>query len=329
MVRGPLVALALSLALPACGSSEAPSGSGGAAGAAGAAGSAGSAGASSAIDPALFDCTATSVPERTSPVPASCATDRSCTTRMVTGHRGAGGEIGVIAPENTLAAVRAAIALGIEFIETDPRPTADGVLVNLHDDDVDRTTDGTGLAAELTLAQIQALNIEAADYPGDFSCERVPTIEQVLALAKGKIVVLLDANKTDRVDLLVAAVHATDTLDWAIFDTDSPEKIQEALLLEPALHTMIRVSDQAEFDAELQTFAAHPPVIVELNEGASPASLGPAVHAAGHRVFTDAFGTDVAAGLADDPSLYGPIFESGADILQTDRPDLVLEYLAR
>jgi hypothetical protein len=129
--------------------------------------------------------------------------------------------------------------------------------------------------------------------------------------------------------LLVAAVHATGTLDWAIFDTDSPEKIEQALAMEPALHIMIRVSDQAELDAELSTFAAHPPVIVELNDGASAASLGPAVHAAGHRVFANAFGTDVAAGLSGNASLYAPIFESGVDIIQTDRPDLVLEYLDR
>jgi glycerophosphoryl diester phosphodiesterase len=181
----------------------------------------------------------------------------------------------------------------------------------------------------MTLAELSALHIDASKYPGDFSCERIPTIEEVLSLARGKIHVLLDANKTDRVDLLVAAVQSTDTLEWAIFDTDSVEKIQAALALEPKLHTMIRIQDEAELDAELATFASHPPIIVELTGGASPAVLAPAVHAAGHRVFTDAFGTDVAAGLSKDASLYGPIYEAGVDIIQTDRPDLVLEYLAR
>jgi hypothetical protein len=88
----------------------------------------------------------------------------------------------------------------------------------MHDTSVDRTTDGTGEVIDLTLAEIQSLTLDTFDLTGDFSCERVPTLEQILEAAKGKVHVLVDANKTDRVDLLVAAIQATDTLDWAIFD---------------------------------------------------------------------------------------------------------------
>jgi glycerophosphoryl diester phosphodiesterase len=305
------------LSLLGCGSeSEEPAGSGGAGG--------------GTLDPASFDCaTASSPPARRTPVPVSCATDRACTERLVSGHRSAGGELGVLAPENTLSAVRAAIAAGADFIETDPRPTKDGVLVNLHDPEVDRTTNGTGLAEEMTLAEVQALGIDASKHEGDFSCDRVPTLAEVLALAKGRIHVLLDANKTDRVDLLVQAVHDTDTLDWAIFDTDSTSKIQEALALEPKLHTMIRVSDAQEIDAELALFASHPPVIVELHDGADPELLAPKLHAAGHRVLKDAFGVDLAAKFSNDPAPYGAVFDSGVDIVQTDRPELVARFLGR
>lgn len=279
--------------------------------------------------PSHFDCTAQGVPERRTPVPIGCATDRGCTERLISGHRSAGGQLGVLAPENTLAAVRAAIAAGADFIETDPRATKDGVLVNLHDTDVDRTTDGKGEAADLTLAQIQALAIDASAFAGDFSCERVPTLHDVLALARGRIHVLLDANKTDRVDLLVQAVHETDTLDFAIFDTDDTAKIQEALTLEPKLHTMIRVTDQAEIDTELALFSEHPPVIVELHDGADPKQLAPGLHAAGHRVLADVFVLDLSAKLDEDSSIYASAFDSGVDIVQTDRPELVAELLKR
>lgn len=279
--------------------------------------------------PSRFDCTAQGVPERRTPVPIGCATDRGCPERLISGHRSAGGQLGVLAPENTLAAVRAAIAAGADFIETDPRATKDGVLVNLHDTDVDRTTDGKGEAADLTLAQIQALAIDASAFAGDFSCERVPTLHDVLALARGRIHVLLDANKTDRVDLLVQAVHETDTLDFAIFDTDDTAKIQEALTLEPKLHTMIRVTDQAEIDTELALFSEHPPVIVELHDGADPKQLAPGLHAAGHRVLADVFVLDLSAKLDEDSSIYASAFDSGVDIVQTDRPELVAELLKR
>ena len=327
----------LSLGLGGCGSSEADAASGGKGGAGGAAGAAGAAGGGGAAGkpgkqlppPSVYDCTATQPPERVNPIPVSCATDASCKERLVSGHRGVGGELGVIAPEDTVAAVRAAIAIGSDFVETDPRPTKDGVLINLHDPDVDRTTDGTGPAEAMTLAEIQALHLKTAEFPGDYSCERIPTLEQVLAAARGKIHVLLDANKTNRVDLLVAAVHATDTLDWAIFDTDDTAKIQEALTLEPKLHTMIRVANLAELDTELVLFKDHPPVIVELHSGAVTTEVVPAVHAAKNRALTDVFGLDLAAKFSNDASLYASAYSDGVDIAQSDRPELVLEYLGR
>jgi glycerophosphoryl diester phosphodiesterase len=323
-LRAAIAAVALA-GLAGCGDDA--SGAGGAGAGAGAGGGAG--GGAPVLDPATFDCTAQGTPERTSPIPVACETDPACAERLVSGHRGAGGQIGVIAPENTLSSVRAAIVLGIDFIETDPRPTQDGVLVNMHDPTVDRTTSGTGDVAEMTLAEIQALSIRSDGFAGDFSCDRVPTIEEVLAAARGRVHVLLDANKTDRVDLLVGAVHATDTLAWAIFDTDDVAKIDEALALEPELLTMIRVGTPEELDGELTHFAAHPPVIVELHDGAPIDQMIPLVHRAGNRVLTDAFVTDVAAGLDGDEQLYGPLFEMGIDIVQTDRPDLVLAYLGR
>lgn len=316
----------LALLLCACGGGDEPAGAGGGGGTGG---GGGAGGAAPVLDPALFDCTAPGVPERASPLPPACALDAACPERLVSGHRAMGGELGVVAPENTLSAVRAAIALGVDFIETDPRPTADGVLVNVHDTTVDRTTTGAGEVAAMTLAELQALGVRAEEYAGDFSCERVATIEEVLAAAHGRIHVLLDANKTDRVDLLVNAVHATDTLEWAIFDTDDVAKIDAALALEPALLTMIRVGDQAELDAELAHFSAHPPVIVELHAGASPAALVPAIHAAGIRALMDTFVSDVAANLSGDPGIYEEAFASGIDIAQSDRPDLVLKYLGR
>jgi glycerophosphoryl diester phosphodiesterase len=298
-------------------------GGGGGSGGAGGVGG-GDGGGHALLDPSLFDCTRAADPERSTSVPIACAIDRTCTTRLVSGHRGAVS----LAPEDSVAGVRAVIALGADFVETDPRPTKDGYLVNLHDTSVDRTTDGTGEAIDLTLAEIQALTLETFGLAGDFSCERVPTLEQILEAAKGKVHVLVDANKTDRVDLLVAAIQATNTLDWAIFDTSSVEKIEEALTLEPALHTMLRVASPTELADQLAQFVDHPPVIVEYSGDSSV--MIPAIHAAGHRALVDVFEIDVVASASgDDLSLYGPLFESGLDIAQSNRPDLVLRYLGR
>jgi glycerophosphoryl diester phosphodiesterase len=99
-------------------------------------------------------------------------------------HRGGRG----LWPENTLHAFRAAAALGVDVLEMDLRQTADGEIVVLHDDAVDRTTDGTGPVASLGLAALQRLDAGyrwTADggltHPYRVQGISVPTLRQVFA----------------------------------------------------------------------------------------------------------------------------------------------------
>ena len=75
-------------------------------------------------------------------------------TPLVFAHQGGGG----IRPENTLAALRHAADIGADVLDSDMHLTRDGVLVLMHDDTVDRTTNGHGLVADLTLAEVKALD---------------------------------------------------------------------------------------------------------------------------------------------------------------------------
>lgn len=282
------------------------------------------------LDPRLFDCGSlgpdgTRLPQRRSPVPASCATDPTCRTPQIQGHRGAGGMLGRIAPEDTLAAYRAAIALGIEIVETDPRPTADGVIVNIHDPEVDRTTDGKGSVDKLSFAEVRALRVRADGLPGDFACERVPTLTEVLRTCRGRVVVSVDANKTSRVDLLVQAIREADALDWAIFNTSSVDKIDQALQLEPRLHFQIRPRALEEITPQLDHFAPRLPTIVEV--GSSIPESARLIHARGTRMQVDAFAEDIAAAFQGDLSGYGRLLDQGVDVVQADRPDLALALL--
>lgn len=86
----------------------------------------------------------------------------------------------VACPENTLAAFRRALAEGADIIETDLHLTADNVFVCIHDGTVDRTTDGHGAVADMTLAQIKALSASCGR--PEFRDERVPTLAELCAL---------------------------------------------------------------------------------------------------------------------------------------------------
>lgn len=97
-------------------------------------------------------------------------------------HRGASGNN----PENTLRAFQMALEIGVDEIELDLRSTRDGHLVVMHDATVDRTTDGTGVIGELTLAEIRTLDAGWA-FGEQFRGERVPTWEEALDLVQCKV----------------------------------------------------------------------------------------------------------------------------------------------
>ena len=80
-------------------------------------------------------------------------------------------------PENTLAAFNSAVALGVDYIETDVQRTADGVLVLLHDDELDRTTNGSGPVARATAEHVLALDAGRWFDP-KFSGERIMTVDE-------------------------------------------------------------------------------------------------------------------------------------------------------
>ena len=114
--------------------------------------------------------------------------------KMVCAHRGASGTH----PENTAAAFDQAVRLGAEMLEFDVRRTADGELVVIHDATVDRTTNGTGAVAELSFAEIRALDAGAG--------EQVPTLDEAMAYA-------------DQIMLNIHAYPETPDDADALFDT--------------------------------------------------------------------------------------------------------------
>lgn len=96
---------------------------------------------------------------------------------FIASHRGGG----ATAPENTLPAISAALAGGFDYVEVDVALTADGHPVLMHDAKVDRTTNGTGRLASLTLAQVRALDAGSWFDP-QYAGTRVPTLDEFLDL---------------------------------------------------------------------------------------------------------------------------------------------------
>lgn len=96
---------------------------------------------------------------------------------IIEAHRGASAE----APENTLAAFQLALDLQADSIELDVHPVADGTLVVIHDDTVDRTTHGTGAVASMTFGDLRKLDA-GVKFHARFAGERIPTLDEVFGL---------------------------------------------------------------------------------------------------------------------------------------------------
>jgi len=143
------------------------------------------------------------------------------TSLQIIGHRGGAS----YEPENTLLAFRNSIDQGVKWLEFDVQMTKDGALVVIHDETVDRTTDGTGPVGEMTLEQIRSLDAGKG--------EKVPTFEEVLVLAKTQGVKILPETKSAHLypgleEKLLQNLEQADYLDQTViqsFEEDSLEKL--------------------------------------------------------------------------------------------------------
>ncbi|HTL41279.1 MAG TPA: glycerophosphodiester phosphodiesterase family protein [Pseudolysinimonas sp.] len=136
---------------------------------------------------------------------------------FVAGHRGDRAD----APENTMPAFQAAFASGLDIVETDVQLTADGYPVLLHDPTVDRTTDGTGAVADLTLAEVEALDA-GSWYAKKFAGTRIPQLGEFLDLLaatphKRALVELKEYWTQDEIGIVLAEVYARGVQNRVVF----------------------------------------------------------------------------------------------------------------
>lgn len=132
----------------------------------------------------------------------------------------------IFAPENSIQALNNAIYFGADFIETDVRLTKDGHVVIMHDYTVDRTTNGSGYVSDLTLEEIKKLKLKT-NWGGSTNYQ-VPTLEEYIQTAKGKVGLYLDKAGYDLqghdeghlVKELLKILHKYDVLEEAVFVLD-------------------------------------------------------------------------------------------------------------
>jgi len=143
------------------------------------------------------------------------------------GHRGAAGH----APENTLGAIQKGIALGVDFVEIDVRRTADGVLVALHDETVNRTTNGKGRVDRLSLRNVKKLDAENG--------EQIPTLAEVLEVSAGRVGLMLELKIEGMARQTVEAVRQTGFKDPVIYASFLHDELIQIRAADPEASLMV------------------------------------------------------------------------------------------
>ncbi|WP_294527344.1 glycerophosphodiester phosphodiesterase [uncultured Allofournierella sp.] len=233
-------------------------------------------------------------------------------------HRGAS----QYAPENTLEAFRLAMEQGAEGIELDVHLSADGELVVIHDETLERTTNGTGLVKDHTLAQLQALR--ADNHMEGFEAAHIPTLRQVLELVRpGNMQVNIEL-KTGILwyegieEKTLELVKELGMQDRVVYSSFNHYSIEEVRRLDPTAETAYLFSDVI---FEVEKYAARRGV-----KGLHPALW--------HVKMADFLTDYLQSGLAvrvwtvNRPEDMRLLMERGVDAVITNDPALALQVRA-
>ncbi|MBA9076697.1 MULTISPECIES: glycerophosphodiester phosphodiesterase family protein [Rufibacter] len=245
------------------------------------------------------------------------------------------------APENSLQAIQNAIDMGVDILEIDIQKTQDGHLVLLHDQTLDRTTNGKGKVADHTLAQVKKLYLKGGH--GVVTEHRVPTLQEALLLMKGKVMVNLDKGY-DYFREAYAVLEATGTRQQTILKSGHPygkvarengEVLQKVPFM-PVVWLEKKETRQimADYQRELKPAAFE---IVFKTDTSAVLQEFQAIKKGGARVWVNTLWPSLNARHHDDLAVegqkpdesWGWVLEKGANIIQTDRPRELLAYLRR
>lgn len=243
------------------------------------------------------------------------------------------------APENSIQAIKNVIEMGVDVVEIDVQKTKDGKLILMHDVTLDRTTTGKGKTIDYTLEEIKKLHLKSG--VGVATRHKVPTLEEALEFSKDKILVNIDKGYEYFSDCY-EVMRKTGTVNQVIIKGSVPyEKVKKenAEILNKVIYMPIVNLSNPKARQVISDFAENlKPVAYEIvmkNDTSSVINDFSKIKAAGSRVWANSLWPSLNAGHDDDLSVeekkpdegWGWLLSKGANIIQTDRPKELLEYL--
>ena len=250
------------------------------------------------------------------------------------------------APENSRSAVVNAINMGVDIIEIDIRKTRDGEYILMHDTTVDRTTNGKGQVKDLTLEQLRKLRLIGSD--GQPGKEVIPTLSEILQLAKGRIMVNLDKagsyfneiqfllkrTGTSRQVILKGRYNSAEV--YAQLGVDSDIIYMPIFRMNKkhnALENKNGILDLRQMFSSNEQIKMTELVFANLDSPALSTNIMREFKFANVRLWVNTLKVAHPIGYSDQEALknpdrvWGTLIRRGFSIIQTDEPKVLLDYL--
>ena len=244
------------------------------------------------------------------------------------------------APENSLQAFKNCIGMNVDMIEIDLKKTKDGHLVLMHDNTINRTTNGKGKPSDYTLDELRKLRLRNGIQV--VTAHQIPTLEEVLNLTKGKILINIDKGYDFFKDVYALLVK-TGTVDQVVIKSGFPyEKVkaENGDVLDKVIYMPIVSLDKPGAEEFIDGYKAMKPVAIECCfREVTPEVLRllKKVRDNGSKIWVNSMWPSLNAGHDDDRAAelgqkdetWGWLLEQGASLIQTDRPQELIKYLKK
>jgi glycerophosphoryl diester phosphodiesterase len=226
-------------------------------------------------------------------------------------HRGSSGTH----PENTIPAFLAAAADGAKMCELDVQATRDGAVIVMHDDTVDRTTNGSGAVASLTLEQIRTLDA-GAKFADDFRGVKVPTLDEVFEAIRGKLGLNIEIKEGAVEREVCATMRRFDALETSLVSSFAWNALRNVRAIDPGIRVALLADKRPrrliEEAAAMGAYAVNPQYKLATREFCDEA------HAQGLRVMV---------WTVDAPSAMEILADNGVDAIMTNYPARLRDFL--
>lgn len=226
-------------------------------------------------------------------------------------------------PENSIPAIQYAIEAGADMIEIDPRSTSDGIIVNMHNATINATTNGTGTVANMTYQTLYQYFLKGSKGVTEY---KVPTLDEILNAAKGKVYICVDVKEKDLLGKIIKTVAEKGMIDQVCYYTGSSTSyVEEVNTINPKsipfpwASTAAEIKVLAKYYSKVQMvqFAIDNTSLTQLMVAIKDAKL---VGYANHLDWDNEL-------LNSKYSHLQTFIDNKIEVVQTDYPDLINTYL--